>query len=337
MKLKRKHIISGAAVVAIAAAVFSCMNYTSVVLPDNPQANSTINIKANLEVHMKTSASGQFIVAMLVPNSWDVAGTGDITYSTSGIHDRDASMNDVTGAKMVPVESSDLEPNTNVDWATACMAQYGNGGNYGVVKWVCFKSVDSYNMPDQDYIVNVALDIKFKTGPENIKFNFGMGASNTQHGFSDSGDWGYWSMRNAQFYEMDVTGGTGSYDYTTPPLVSLSPMTFSYEDILHVSFSSSISGVNTALKGEGQVYLKGKVVLDNGQELTFDKVSEDNLMYRNSDNGYDIYIYPRSFFNVPTGRKMTDMYFWFTNADGTEIEDNDGKLFEQIQNGTLIQ
>jgi len=33
---------------------------------------------------------------------------------------------------------------------------------------------------------------------------------------------------------------------------------------------------------------------------------------------------------------MTNMFFWFSNADGSKIEDNGGKLYEQPQTGTPL-
>lgn len=337
MKLRKSHIISAALLLGVGAVILSCMKVTSLILPKDAKADSEIDITATVQITINGDTEGSLIFAMLVPKSWNAAQNATVTYTTTGMNSAIA-VPDVTDDPMVPVTAQDVEPNTGDDWATACMKQYGNGNNYGIVEWVCFKSTESYLIYPNNYSeVTTVFKIKIKTGPENIKFNFGVGASSTSKGFLDTGGYGFWAVRDASFGTLEVTGGTGSHDFTVPALVSIVPQTFSYDDIFSVNFLSATDGKETALLGEESVYLLGKVTLDNGQELTVSAPQASNLMKKKSDTEYYKYIYPKTFFNVPEGRKISSMYFWFSNKDGSKVENNSGDLFEQTESGTPLE
>ena len=82
----------------------------------------------------------------------------------------------------------------------------------------------------------------------------------------------------------------------------------------------------------------GKVVLGDGTEVLVDKRhDESNRMSRTGEYDYMKYIYPREFFGVLEDDTMTEMYFWFENADGTKVENALDNLYAVLQTGTLLQ
>ena len=119
------------------------------------------------------------------------------------------------------------------------------------------------------------------------------------------------------------------------PLTSTTPSIFGYEDLLCLNFSTQAGDVVSVLNGLTDVYLCGKVILDNGDEITVDE--DAARMHNVSYSQYKYYFYPRSYFKVPEDRTIKNMYFWFRNADGSKVENANGALFAKPAKGTPLK
>lgn len=334
MKSIKKHILASLAIIATAVLAFSCMEILDIIFPENPQVNSEIEITVITRLNTETDETSKMIFAALFPKSWKAAENISATLTTSGyIHH---GYPDVVDQPMSLVSPSDLEPITQLPWVTAYQSKIGFMENKGDVEWVVFESEETFIT--HDVVSNKApitgtVKLKVKTGPDNIKYFFAAGWASKRSGFG-ANDGRYKANETAKV--LEVKGGTGaSYDFTVLPLVSTVPGVLRYGDMFSVCFESKVEEAETELFGTEEIYLMGEVTLNDGTVLKVDNVSDANLMKKKSDVSFYRYIYPSEFFNVPEGKKITDLRVYFTNRDRSKsVWKNDEKteMFQIVQN-----
>ena len=117
---------------------------------------------------------------------------------------------------------------------------------------------------------------------------------------------------------VTVKVGNGSVDYTTYPLTSTVPSKFRYGDFFSVVFASKVDGYTTALDGEAEVFLNGTAVLADGSTVELTTRDDSTCMRRTGSHSYQKYIFPTHYFGLPKGTKITDLYLYFTNKDGSK-------------------
>ncbi len=330
-----KRILRILAFSAIAAFVLGCVcNITDIVFSAQPQAGAEDTIVVKTQFRNGTGTNGYLIFAALFPTDMDMANNATVTMTTQNfsLHNYP----DVTDLELVVCESDILESQTMTPWKTLLMTKYGSMGNYGDFEWVVWRTKDTYNLGESsdDSPANcTTADVKitFKNLATSVKFHFAAMYAAQAHGLQDS----YFCPPVTKTYQS--FGGTASEDYTVPKLVNVTPLKYTYEDIMGIDFQSAVTGVETALKGETEVYMMGKVVLDDGSEIVVNEATAKNKMQVTGETSYLKYIYPRQFFNVPASNKITKMYFWFQNADGTKVEDGNGALYEKMETGTPLK
>lgn len=334
--MKKKIIFRLLAFAAIAIAALACVRDILSVTFTNFKANAeeTVIVKTEFRNTEANCTNTYLVFAALFPANLKAAETAKVTFTTENFQSHGYS--DLVDEEMVVMEATELEKMSSKPWATALMSKFGTMGNYGDFEWVVWRSKDKYNLATgDDEGPHSMADVKlvFKNEARNVKFNFAVMYAVTCFGLDDE-----YSKYASPFTVMyETTGGEGREDYTVPKLVTLTPLKFTFEDIMGVDFMSKLTGVNTALAGETDVYLLGKVILNDGSELAVSSPSADNRMTRAAENLYKKYIYPRQFFNVPASKKISKMFFWFSNADGTKIEDASGNLYEQYETGTPLK
>lgn len=337
--MKNKRILKvSLALLAFLGLLVSCkFTVESIKMPDTITAGSTIEINTRMSCfHVQSDETSRLIFGMLVPSDWKAAERTTITISTEGRPEGQQGKPEVVNATMSPVDPSSVDPNTGLPWASAFQSAYGSCGNYGLTEWVVFQS-------DEEYVVcwgeNLTWYIDAKitmTVPEtNTKFYFANAFCGTSGGFGsdDNGN----KFSDALVKTFEVTGGTGKDDYTVPPLTSTTPLTFTYEDIFSVNFTSSVEGFDTALFGENNVYLNGKCVLKSGKTLEVTAKTDATLMKKTSDINYYKYIYPRDFFGIPANDGIAEIYVWFVDKTGAKVVDSDGVLYLLKETGTPLK
>ena len=320
---------------AIVAFSFGCVhNILDIVFSSNPQAGAEDSIVVKTEFRNGTGTNGYLVFAALLPTDMDAANNAKLTMTTRNFQNHGFA--DVTDLEFVPMEADNKEVKSNTSWNTCLMAKYGSMGNYGDFEWVVWRSKDTYALgenSDDSEANRTQADMKltFKNKDYNVKFHFAAMYATTAHGLEDD----RFAPPVTKTYQ--TFGGASTEDYTVPKLVNVTPLKYTFEDIMGIDFQSAVTGVETALKGETDVYMMGKVVLDDGTELSVTEATAENRMKMTGETSYLKYIYPRQFFNVPASKKIAKMYFWFQNADGSKVEDGDGVLYEKTETGTPIK
>ena len=319
---------------AIMAFIFGCVhNITDIVFSSNPQAGAEDTIVVKTEFRNGTGTNGYLVFAALLPTDMDAANNAKVTMTTQNFQNHGFA--DVTDLEFVPMEADVAEVKSNGPWKSTLMSKYGSQGNYGDFEWVVWRSQDTYalgeNSDDSEaYRTQADIKITFKNKDYNVKFHFAAMYATTAHGLEDD----RFCPPVTKLYQ--TFGAATSEDYTVPKLVNVTPLKYTYEDIMGIDFQSAVEGMETALLGETDVYMMGKVILDDGTELSVTEAGAQNRMKMTGETSYLKYIYPRQFFNVPASKKIAKMYFWFQNADGTKVENAGGTLYEKSETGTPL-
>ncbi len=341
---------SALAIAAAGALIFACtVKVKQIILPAHPTTDNVEEIHVLLDMANGTGHNNTpWVFAVLLPKEWNAKQNGNAvaTYSTDGLTKtswwtgtttgRWAGEEIVGGTMSLVSENGkdDLETISKATWPDALMAKFGAMGNYYDMEWVVFKSDDLFNLgEDNDHHTIIDVTLKVKTGPERISFWFAAMYGTIEKGLQDDPDWGN-RYASPIKEKMTLEGDGDLLDYAIPPLTSMTPSIFSYEDIVCVNFSSVAGDVVSPLNGQTDVYLCGKVILDDGQECIVDESAQ--RMHNVSYSQYKLYIYPRAYFSVPEDRSIKNMYFWFRNSDGSKVEDADGALFAKPAKGTPI-
>ncbi len=309
------------AIVAAAALVFSCVEFTSIVWPSDVKANSDFEVEVNVHLEPCTEHDGRFVLAILVPKSWKVAETIEASYSGSNIQ-VNGNLVDITNEKMTLCNDY-AEPTTSMAYNNAMLSKFGVLGNTGPVEWVVMRgsTVVNVNGGGEHPYTTAKATIKFKTGPNNIKFFTAVATCLDDNGFNDDHEDSTKEYIISDTHIVEVTEGAGHDDFTVLHFVATTPQTFRFGDYVSIEFVSAIDDIETPLFGEDAVYLNAKCVAD-GKTVTGKPV----LMQKNSEVLYSKYIYPKNYFGLAESANITDMWVWFTNKDGSKIatEGEDG-------------
>lgn len=322
--MKKNRIFILVALAAVAALVFSCIEFREVLWPSDPKANTTIEVKLKVHLTPETERTGRFLLAFVVPKAWKVSESIQASYSATNLQ---------VGGQLVTVTNEQMvlagdytEPSTGMPYASAMLSKYGVLGNTGPVEWIVLRGTTVINVdgggdhPD----TNAEVTLSFKTGPSNIKFFTAFATCLDDNGFNDSNS-GEYVISDTQM--IQVTGGSGFDDFTILHFVSTTPQTFRFGDYVSIEFVSKIGDEATPLYGEDQVYLNATCTLKDGTKKDGQKV----LMTRTGDETYFKYIYPKSYFGVGENAEIDAMNVWFTNADGSKVATQGDAGFDVYQ------
>ena len=323
--MKKNRILTMSLVLAaLAALLYSCIDFLSISWPANPKANTEIEVDVKVQLVPETERNGHFILAFVVPKSWKVSESIKATYSATNLQ---------VGGQMITVTDEEMvlandytEPTTTMPYSSAMLSKYGVLGNTGPVEWIVLRGTTYINTDGSGTHPTTTADVKltFKTGPNNIKFFTAFATCLSDNGFND-GNSGEYIISETQM--IKVTGGGGNDDFTVLHYVSTTPQTFRYGDYVSIEFVSSIDGNDTALYGEDQVYLNATCTLADGTV----KQGPKTLMTRSGDETYFKYIYPKSFFGVGQNAEIVDMHVWFTDAGESKVVTEGTEGFEVSQ------
>lgn len=326
MKLRGKTKIA-AVLACVAAVLFSCITFNSVVWPSDPKADTEIEVKVQVQLVPETERNGHFVLAMLVPKNWKVADNLKAVYSAKNVQSGGNLIN-ITDEEMV-LANDYTEPTTTMPYNTAMLSRFGVLGNTGPVEWVVVRGTTMINTDGSgEHPTSVAdVTLRFKTGSNNVKFFTAVATCLSDNGFKSEDNGDGFLVSDTQM--IQVTGGSGNDDYTVLHFVSTTPQTFRYGDFVSIEFVSRIDDTLTPLYGEEEVYLNAVATLADGSEKTVNKV----LMTRSGDIHYFKYIYPKQLFGLDEDSVISDLHVWFTNADGSKVatDSSDAKGYQVSQ------
>ena len=325
--MNKKRLINALfAIVAASALVFSCIDFLSIIWPTEPKANSDFEVEVNIHLEPQTERDGRFVLAILVPKSWKVPQQEiEASYSAENLQVK-GELVTITNEKMTLCNDYP-EPTTSMAYNNAMLSQYGVLGNTGPVEWVVLRgsTVINVNGGGTHPYTTAKATIKFKTGPTNVKFFTAIATCLDDNGFNTNQD-GEFVISETQ--TIEVTGGTGHDDFTVLHFVATTPQTFRFGDYVSIEFVSAIDDTKTDLYGEEVVYLNAKCLVEGRSGFVTGKPV---LMQKDGEVFYNKYIYPKAYFGLAESAKITNMYVWFTNKDGSKTATEGENGFEVFQ------
>ena len=293
--------------IAVALAAAACVTLVNFNHPDSAPVNSEVTVSMDVTVENtgNGAAASNVVVAMLAPVSWNIAETAEITFSSD----------DMPGGPWTN-QTMRLAVDADVDMNGASIASviegFGTRENYEPVEWVVFVSEKQHSLPDGSSFSGT-VNIKFKTGSENIRTNLSYFVGETYcSNYTDNGLDTY----VIQDKVFETTGGSNDLiDYTVAKYTYVTPDMFTWEDIVAFNYDVNveINGEPSSLKDADAVYFIGTAYYGD-QTVTVDEISEKTLMLK-EDNLWKKYMYPHEYFNIPAGTKIDKIEFHLTNAD----------------------
>ena len=321
MEKNRKWIVP--AIAGTMLLIAGCIKLTGVILPSNVQPNTTVEIHVKGQIKPETGYGPEGLaLAILAPKAWDIAHTAELYMTTKNLQDL-TGVADLNEEKMVVISGEEMPKCTDAEdlqykgmsWSAAYYAKNGNQGNVGGdVEWVVFKNgTTEVTVSDtRPNYIDVDVKILLKVGNDPIKCKLAFEFAGAKEGWENVGF-------KDNLTVVDFKVGDGTVNYLEYPLTSTTPDVWRYGDFFAVNFASKAGGVETALYGETDVYMNGTAILADGTEVKVERRDKSTRMNRLDDQTYQKYIFPTHYFGLSNKTKITDLYFYFTNKDGSVI------------------
>ena len=279
---------------------------------------ATFTVKGHIEA--AEDATRRFLVAILVPKSWNARENTTVTYVADGVEDG------VTSLPMSPVDTKLVPKNATVPWAELLMAEYGVGTNVlNDMEWVAFRTDKLYSIKNHDY-ANFTITLKCKAGPKNLRFKPAFFINFAEDDFPSDEKYKKYSDSD-QCFEV-VEGDGGVIDFCSFHFNKVEPLAALQDDYVTFSFLGDI--YSNDLVKEDAIYMEATAYTDNGNVYSVNEKSEKTLMIKDDrpyTNIYNLTIWPTGFFAIPAGETITRIDYIFTNADGTiNITSTDDKI-----------
>lgn len=279
---------------------------------------ATFTVKGHIEA--AEDQTRRFLVAILVPKSWNARENTTVTYIADGVEDG------YTSLPMSPVDTKLVPKNATVPWSELLMAEYGVSTNVlNDMEWVAFRTDKLYAIKNHDY-ANITITIKCKAGPKNLRFKPAFFINFAEDDFPGDDKYKKYSPGNQCF---EVVEGDGSVtDFCAFHFNKTEPLAALQDDYVTFSFLGDIYS-NDLVKADA-IYMEATAYTDNGHTYVVDEKSEKTLMTkedRDFSNVYNLTIWPAGYFSIPEGETITRIDYIFTNADGTvNITSTDDKI-----------
>ena len=279
---------------------------------------ATFTVKGHIEA--AEDQTRRFLVAILVPKSWNARENTTVTYIADGVEDG------YTSLPMSPVDTKLVPKNATIPWSELLMAEYGVSTNVlNDMEWVAFRTDKLYAIKNHDY-ANITITIKCKAGPKNLRFKPAFFINFAEDDFPGDDKYKKYSPGNQCF---EVVEGDGSVtDFCAFHFNKTEPLAALQDDYVTFSFLGDIYS-NDLVKADA-IYMAATAYTDNGHTYIMDEKSEKTLMTkedRDFSNVYNLTIWPAGYFGIPEGEIITRIDYIFTNADGTvNITSTDDKI-----------
>lgn len=319
MTMKKNTRIIASLLAGAALLLPGCIQLTSLEFPGKIDTNSTftVHVKGSIKPETDYGPEGMAL-ALCVPKAWNVTETAELTMSTTNLQTA-FGVADLKDEKMVPITNDPLaksfDPYVGLTWAQAYAFKHGDLGNVGGdMEWLVFKNGTTEVSVNGNASVRVEIDVKivFKTTDDPIKCNLGFEFAGAKEGWEGVG-----FKDNLKTQEISV--GDGSVNYLEYPLTSTVPNVWRYGDFFAVNFAAEAGGVQTDLYGEKDVYMCGTAILADGKQVKVEKRDASTRMNALDVKTYQKWIFPTQYFGLSNKTQITDLYFYFTNKDGSKI------------------
>jgi hypothetical protein len=247
----------------------------------------------------------QIIVGILAPKSWKIGENAKLTFSG----DKGTGTFTLVPSNLIAAGAKNGE-----NWATRMKNKFGIGTNFiDDMEWVPFQTTESLtaNIGEK---VNAKFQIKMKVGVDGLNTSVKLGyvVCNKDDGLPDDSP-----DKFAVKYSdcLEVTGGTGDLiDFCNPSLAVLSPVKVLDNDFETITFDNTVT--TTDLKDVQNIYLCATAHTSDGQDIVVCSQEERSKMRVIAPNKFQITIWPRGYFNVPAGKTLTGVDYYFTDQGG---------------------
>lgn len=297
----------------IIVVIISCsMTIESVDQPGTINGGETLNATLHLKIKADAAQTSKLMIAILVPKMWNARQKATLTFisdKTTGVQ------------KMTVIPAGTPAPQAQgLDWPAKIAAQIGNGGNLiNDWEWVAFYSDADYAVANEPEF-KATVYVSIPTTTDNISFKMGYLVANSTDGLSASDKYG-------TFFPGCLTvNGTGDLiDFCNPQLSSVEPRTALDNDIITINFDAGVTG--NGLDNTNDIYLCAKGITTTGETLDACAATAKTKLAVLGAKRFRIDCWPREFFNVPAGKSLQRIEYFFTNADGS-IKIGYGGLFD---------
>ena len=291
--------------------VADCGVYFDVNVPVDEPASVNAGDTMTMVLHTKYQVNGpkndlHLVAGFLAPKGWKAAQNSTV-YFTSNI---------TTGVQsMTVVPISELPPGANgMNWETAVKSKYGYGSNViDDLEWVIFWSTNTYSV-DHPQAPLADITIKVKTGMENLQYKRGYFISESIDAFT--------TMSGSDFNQAFFTGcfaianGSGELvDFCFPKIGVVDPPKAKADDIITFRYDGDLD--NSELKNEQDVFLCAKAYTTNEQIIEICVQENKSKMKLWATHKWRIDLWPRKYFNLPSGQQISKIEYYFTNKSGT--------------------
>ena len=323
------HLAAAALACAVALVVISCVfldSYTIAQIDENGQqvyyANANCDVTFSVQGHIEcrtTDNDGvttKFVFAILAPRDWNVANNAVVTYKCDLADDRNQEMS----MSVIP-ESQLPKWGEGRTWVQCLQSTYGVGPNVlDDMEWVVYQTDITWNIRNnQDPTYQIF--VRTKTGGRNLKCKLGFFVNHTDDGFSGGTDHKKVVFASECF---EVVNGRGMViDFCNRHFNRVSPLTAMQDDYVTISYQADVdpSVENNPLADATEVYLQGKAITTDGKVYNAPPTGPQTLMNLQGSLGrtFNLTIWPRGFFGVPSDEQIAYVDYYFSNADGTVI------------------
>lgn len=300
--------------------VITCCG-TDIVSIDQPttaNVGDVVPITLNLSYCGGSTATGNLIVGVLMPNGWQ-GGSNNMTMAYTST---------IGNGTLVQVSPTLLEKTTKQPWSAAMLNKFGIANNYiNDMQWVVFQSDQAYLFSS---VSTVTVNIKLKVGADNnnAQVNLAYVVAETNDGLQDPGadtylgagcntpqQYEYYELKSAP--RMVVSGGSGdNIDYADPQLTTIDPAKALVNDFLTVTFYGDI--VATPLANMPLVYLNSTAYTTDG--IAYQPVSSaitSMTETSSTSNIYKLSFWPKVYYGIPPGKTLERIEYLVTNQSGT--------------------
>lgn len=279
---------------------------------------ATFTIDAHIEA--AEDRNTKFLMAILVPKSWNARENTIVTYTATGKEDG------VTPFPMSPVDIKLIPKNSEIPWSELLMSEYGVGTNVlNDMEWVVFSTDKIYAIYNHDQ-ATIKITLKCKTGPKNLRFKPAFFINFAEDDFPGDEKYKKYVPSKECFEVKEGEGGVidfCAFHYNrTEPLAALQ------NDFVTFTFLGDT--YDNELKDADAVYMEATAYTDNGNTYEVKEKSAKTLMSKEDraySNIFNLTIWPAEYFDVPEGETITRIEYIFTNKDGTlNITSTDDKI-----------
>lgn len=295
----------------LVAAVFLAKCGLNALTVDVP-ASANANEEATFVLHCSTMSridnsapdptyTTKLLVGFMIPKSWHASENTTVKLTSPKGNET-----------LVLIPASETEPASHLPWTEAAKQRFGIGPNLlNDLEWVVYRTVKTYTFINNEDI-NFDVTITSKVGPKNelVKLGFFVGSSKEGLRPEDT-DYTKFAFSDA----FSVTNGEGDLvDFVNPQLGKVDPVHSLDNDIITLTFDAGV--VETGLSNTDGIYLCAKAFMDNGETLDVCEQTDKTKVSPLGGKKYRIDLWPRGFFNVPEGRTLTRLEYYYTDATG---------------------